>query len=358
MKTILGMTAALAFTGCALAPGMYAGGIDTGTEIVAKDPNTGEGIPVAIMRLSAATLDTSPSMSGIAQERPRPYRLGPGDVVNIVVWEHPELTIPQGEFRSAEASGSMIDQDGQLFYPYCGLIPASGLTRLELRAEIARCLSRVIRDPQVDVRISLFRSQRVAVAGAVLEPGFVPITDVPVYAMDAVQASGGLTPEASLRFVRLSRGGEVYDIDLQRYTRDGDARHNPLLRAGDTLYISRAEENRVNILGEVVLPQTLALDETTETLADVLARARGLNNATAEPARILVLRQLQSGNAVLWMKGDDPIEMAAAQRFTLKHGDVVYVDQTGLTRWNRVISSLIPGNVTGLGSAAIITSGR
>lgn len=360
MKSALALLASVALTGCAFAPGMYASGLSDGKKtVVAKDPRTGEAIPVAILPLSAATIepDAGPG-EGVAPEAPSTYRLGPGDVVNIVVWEHPELTIPQGEFRSAEAAGNLIDQDGSLFYPYCGLIRAQDKTRLELRAELVRCLSRVIRNPQVDVRISAFRSQRVHVGGAVMQPGIVPISDVPLYAMDAIQAAGGFFEEANPRYARVTRNGVVYPIDLMHYTETGDARHNPLLRDGDTLHVDLAQQHRVNVIGEVMRPQSIALNDTVETLADALAQAQGLNSQTAEPNRILVLRQVASGNAVLWLKGNNPMEMAAAQRFRLKSGDVVYVDQTGLTRWNRVISAMLPGALSGATSAAIITSGQ
>ena len=62
------------------------------------------------------------------------YHLGPGDIINIIVWEHPELTIPAGEFRSAEASGTLISERGTIFYPFIGVLKVAGLTLSQLRA--------------------------------------------------------------------------------------------------------------------------------------------------------------------------------------------------------------------------------
>ena len=328
-------------SGCALAPGMYAGGVGEGYEVIARDARTGKSlrVPVLRMRMQPPQEREEVFPPQLAFDG---YRLGPGDVVNVTVWDHPELTIPAGEFRSAEAAGQLIDSDGTLYYPYCGRVSAAGLSRAELRARLQSCLSRVIRDPQVDVRVIEFFSQRVSVGGAVLQPGVIALRNTPIHVSDAIALAGGLDESADTRFVRLSRDNKTYQIDFKRYTETGDTRLNPLLKAGDTLHIGSSAERRVNVLGEVRRPLSVGLSDSIRTLADALGAANGLSPESSQPDRILVMRSQGGRPTVHWLDGDDPLQLLVAQSFELQPGDVVYVDQTGIIRWGRVVSQLLP----------------
>ncbi len=342
-------------TGCALAPGMYAGGVDEGVSVVARDPETGKGLPINIRRITADSLGNSAERSGAVPDAGpfRGYVLGPGDVVSVTIWEHPELTIPQGEFRSAEQSGNLIDEEGMIFYPYCDRFQAAGLTRADLRSKLTNCLARVLRKPQVDVRIIQYRSQRVQVGGAVAKPGIVPIYDIPLYLADALQEAGGLIPDAYSRDIRLTRGNLSYKLDFKAYTESGSQQNNPRLLAGDVIHVGFANEQRVNVMGEVFRPQSVFLNDSVESLADVLAEVEGLNGRTAEAGRILVMRQASAIPEVHWLDASNALNLAAAQRFELRDGDLVYVDQTGLNRWSNVVGQMLSFfSILNQGSAA------
>lgn len=280
------------------------------------------------------------------------YKIGAADVLTIVVWEHPELTIPAGSFRSAEESGTVVKADGTIFYPYTGNLYVEGLTTGEIKDLISNRLSSVVRNPQVDVRVAGFNSKKALVSGSVLQPGTEPITDVPVTLIEAIEQHGGITDDADWENVSFTRNNVTSTLSLRTIYEDGELAKNVILRDGDIIHVPRFDQRKIFVLGEVNRPQSIFMSRNGTTLAEALSEARGINENRADGRGIYVLRNArmetdEEGHPVYRAKvfhldSSSAIGFAIADQFSLKARDVVYVSAAPITLWNRFMSQLLP----------------
>jgi polysaccharide biosynthesis/export protein len=290
-----------------------------------------------------------------AKEPSSQYHVGPRDILTITVWEHPELTIPAGEYRAADAAGTVVGEDGNIFFPYAGVIKAAGKTVEEIRGELTKKLSVYIEQVQLDVRVASYRSQRVYVVGEVLKPGIQEVKDIPLTVLEAINGSGGLGPEADARNITLTRNDKTYSINLQALYEGGDLSQNVRLESGDVLNVPDRQFNKVFVLGDNNLvssiqngtnsstrSRSVIMDKGRLTLTEAISEQGGLNQETADAARIFIFRNGLGKPEIFHLDAKSPDALLLADRFPLQPRDIIYIDRAEGIRWSQIIGQVQP----------------
>ncbi|WP_277053976.1 polysaccharide export protein [Pseudoalteromonas marina] len=352
-KSLITSLALLSVTGCNIIPGSHFEGLDSGEQTQNLEQDL-EKVNIQIIdsslikqqKQTRASAKPISNTSGVNVSNYQ-YKLGVGDVLTIGVWDHPELTIPAAVQRTAEFDGFRVQEDGTITYAYAPDIPAAGRTISEVRDELVKRLSRVIEDPQIDIKIVGFRSQKAYVTGEVNKPGVYPVTEVPLTLIDALNQAGGLTESADWRTVTFTRGDKTEVIELDDFYAHGDISQNRLLQNGDIVHVSRNDAQKVFVLGDVKRAGSVTLNRYGLNLAQALSDTGGLNENTADANGVFVLRKSNFEETgvlanVYQLHAKNIAALVLAEQFELQPHDIVYVTSAPLARWNRVISLLLP----------------
>ncbi|MBK8724992.1 MAG: polysaccharide biosynthesis/export family protein [Holophagaceae bacterium] len=344
---ILSVAVATLLLGACTAPGMKldlsAGSKPTRERI--------DGVNVTLRPLNAQTIQAlgprpfrTEELEPLLAEKPAPYLIGPQDVLLVTVWEHPEITQPLGQFRSDAATGQVVDEDGNIFFPYVGMLPVKGFTTSQVRMKLYTQLSRVLKNPQIDVKITAFRSQKVFIGGEVKLPGIQNVTDVPFTLSEAISRVGGFQPNADDSRLLLTRGDRTWTLNYHDMMARSGRYAQLLLKDGDTLRVPSREDEAVYLMGELKAPRAIPLYHGRVSLARALSEAGGMDSLTAHASSVYILRSGGVENAVdvYHLDARHPTSLVMAERFDLQPRDIVYVDGGTLVRWNRVLTLLLP----------------
>jgi polysaccharide biosynthesis/export protein len=283
-----------------------------------------------------------------------PYRIGPGDVIGITVYDHPEIVfsgIPATTVADpasvSPAPGWIVSNTGQLSFPYAGTFNVSGMTIQELEDGMVKRLSKVFRNPQLSVRVIAFRSKRAYIEGEVRAPGLQVFTDIPMTLADAINRAGGVAPTGDRSNLTLTRDGKVIPLDLMQMADAGIDPSTIPLKSGDLIYVRNRDEGKVSVFGEVTNQTGVLMRNGRLSLNDALTEVGGVNLLTANPIQIYVIRNEKKdgqtvGQSIFHLDAKTPTALAMADGFALRAKDVVYVDPVPLVQWNRVINLILP----------------
>lgn len=268
------------------------------------------------------------------------YRLNAGDVLSIQFWAYPELSTVSSDPKA----GYRIDHNGYIHLPLIGNYKSAGKTIVQINDELRKRFSSYLKNPDVIARITSYESQPFSVQGGVKNGGQFFLTDRPTSIYTALSLAGGVSETTNNAFIQLIRGGVTYDLNSVELEKIGLSLHKLLVQPNDTIYVVPRENQKIYIMGEAFRNQAITVRDQGLTLGDALGESLGLNPLSASASRVYVLRTNKKDHRTelyhlnLLNFGD----YGLANQFQLRGNDVIYVDATGLVRWQRIINQIVP----------------
>jgi polysaccharide export outer membrane protein len=291
---------------------------------------------------------------------PPPYAIGSGDVLSIVVWDHPELAgtamntgapglDPSG--ANAGPPGFVVDHLGRIQYPLIGLVTVEGKTEEQARALLTTKLAKYLANPNVTLRVQAYRSKRVYVDGEVKSPGLQAINDIPMTLVEAINRAGGLLPSADQSRIVLEREKQRYRVSLRDLVQKGINPGLIMLAPGDVVRVHSRDESKVFVSGEVLAPKALMMHDGRLTLNEALGESGGISPLSGDARQVYVVRKMPDRTRVFQLDAREASSLAMAESFELQPKDIIYVAASPMANWNRTLSLLIPGALTSAVSA-------
>jgi polysaccharide export outer membrane protein len=302
----------------------------------AQEQSPVSGVPTASAPVTSVTEDTR-------------YRIGPGDVLTILVRKAPELSGPV-----------RVDQRGMIRIPMIpGEIRAACRTEGELAAEITRLYLEYKNNPNVEVFVTEFQSRPVAIIGAVRSPGQFRLQRQ-VRLLELISLAGGPTERAGRTINLVHAGGpsicekdadvgaNAEDQTLSMFklndTFEGRDGANPVLRPGDI--ISLPEADQVFVVGYVYSPRPIPLKDKPITVSGAIAMAGG-PQPQASTSKVRIIRQGADGVS----KQEIPVDLKAilklrAPDITLVPNDIVEVGSSTSKMLLNMLTGALPALAT------------
>lgn len=223
-------------------------------------------VPQERIKVKPTLIPITPTLIADQRVSTYHYHVASSDVLHITVWQHPEFLVDTPTISASGPSsqgaagqqGYLVNANGDIYFPLVGYVHVADKTVDQIRVDITKRLKKYVPDPQVNVRVSDFRGQKVYILGETKKQGFLPIND-----------------------------------------------------------------------------QNL-------TLADALSLSGWLDETTADPRFIYVIRGDYTVPQIFWLNVKTPDRLLLAEHFSLQPRDILFVSSSPATRWNRALNQLLP----------------
>ena len=276
-------------------------------------------------------------LSGILFGAQSAYRVGARDILHISVWGEPDMD-----------KDVIVSPNGSINYPLLGAVPVCGLTVKQIDEEITRLLEKdYLVNPQVDVMIKEYHSQKVLVLGEVENPGLYSLTGA-ASLLEVISQAGGMSEKAGNKISISRRTGEERKItsssddisalvseiepiliDLDELLKKGNLTNNIPVLPGDVIFLAARKdanilEQKVYISGKIEKAGAYDYQKGLTALNACIMAGGFLKSAA--PSRAILTRNFEGNQQVIKLDLNK-IKQGKIQDTQLQPGDRLYIPE-------------------------------
>ena len=334
------------------------------------------GAPLAAAQIRVVDLSDSVARRAIEAQKTQgfaqvlgevaPYGalVGPGDVLDISIWEAPPAVLfgaSTADLRlasSATARGTalpeqMVDPQGFIRVPFVGTVRVAGRSTGQIEREIVARLTGKAHRPEAIVRIVRNAAATVTVVGDVTNSTRVPLTTKGERLLDALAAAGGVKQPVGKTTIQVSRGGQVAVMPLDVVIRD--PAQNVRLQSDDVV-TALYQPYSFTALGAVGNNAEIPFESVGITLSQALGRIGGLQDSRADVKGVFLFRLeypaaldpavVAAGPmtpdglvpVIYRLNLRDPASFFVAQGFPIRNRDVIYVSNAPVADFQKFVN--------------------